>query len=133
MGDSLHGRAEEIRAIHEELDDLGRRLARHRSNDREQNLRAETMAAVEDRESHGSSPVQGSVECCKRGVVLPRGLTDRRTNHDLKDLVFAKARRPHRGNVIIGNLVGAPGDLVGQCARRSGRPCIVEGGAALHA
>jgi hypothetical protein len=54
----------------------------------------------------------GGVKGRKRSVVLPRGLTDRRANHDLKNLVLAKARCTRRNNILIGDLVGVVHDLV---------------------
>src|SRR5262249_50184604 len=53
-------------------------------------------------------------------VVLSRGLPDRGTHDDLKDLVLAETRCPGRGDVFVGDLVSMVGDLVNQCAQRLG-------------
>src|SRR5258707_7647502 len=49
----LAKRTEELGTVHDQLDDLGCRLARDRADDREQGLDAETVAAIEDGEAHG--------------------------------------------------------------------------------
>src|SRR5262245_5466217 len=55
MDESLHRRAVEIGAVHHQLDGVRYRLARDRANEREQRLRSETVAPIEDREAHDHS------------------------------------------------------------------------------
>jgi hypothetical protein len=76
---------------------------------------------------------QGTVESCKRSIMLSHSLTNRRAHHDLKDLVFAEARRPHGNNVLVDDRVGVVHDLVEQRACGHGRVCIIEGSAAMDA
>src|SRR5262249_25856815 len=51
----LHRRAVEIGAVHDQLDGVRYWLARDRANEREQDLDAEPMPAVEDRKAHAHS------------------------------------------------------------------------------
>src|SRR5262249_39784788 len=51
----LHRRAIEIGAVHDQLDGVRYRLARDRANEREQDLDAEPVPAVEDRKAHAHS------------------------------------------------------------------------------
>src|SRR5262249_26681982 len=52
LGDSLHWPAVEIGAVLDELDDIEHRLSRDCVNEREQGLRAQAVAAIQDREAH---------------------------------------------------------------------------------
>src|SRR5580700_3310249 len=52
VGDLLHVRAVKIGPIQDQLDGVHDRLARYRADEREQGLRAETVAVIEDREAH---------------------------------------------------------------------------------
>src|SRR5260370_40614094 len=77
--------------------------------------------------SHGKS--QG----VERRLILPRGLTDGGAYHELEDLILARARRLHRGDVLVGDPCRLSGDLVDQRAERLGEPCVLEGGAPISA
>src|SRR5262249_20499633 len=58
--DLLHRRAEKIGAVPDQLDDLGHGVARDGANEHEQDLRSETVAAIEDREAHAHSVLVAS-------------------------------------------------------------------------
>src|SRR5258708_16166870 len=77
--------------------------------------------------SHGKS--QG----VERRLILPRGLTDGGAYHELEDLILARARRLHRGDVLVGDPCRLSGDLVDQRAERLGEPCVLEGSAPISA
>src|SRR5262245_33676707 len=62
-----------------------------------------------------------------------RVLTDRRAHHELEDLILTGARRPRRGDVLVGDLVGVLGDLVVQHRQRLSEACVVKRGAAQSA
>src|SRR5262249_33805907 len=79
------------------------------------------------------TPLDRGFEGRDRRIVLPCGLANRGAHHDLEDLVLAEARCPRRGDVLVGDLGGLPGDLADQGARRLGEPRIVERGAAQDA
>src|SRR5262249_7403791 len=64
-------------------------------------------------------------------LVLPRGLADRGADHELEDLVFGEAGHSNGCDVIVGDLVGVPGDLLDYPAHGLWQSCVVEGGAAL--
>jgi hypothetical protein len=77
------------------------------------------------------SPFSRGLEGIERRVVLPRGLADRGTHHDLENLVLAEARCCHCSDVLVGDRVSALGDFVDQCPERLGESGIVERRAAL--
>jgi len=52
-------------------------------------------------------------------------LPDRGAHHDLKDLVFTEARRPHGGDVLVGDLIGMPGNLVDERTEGFGEAAVV--------
>src|SRR5262245_27273207 len=56
VGDLLQQRAEEIRAVPHDLQDIGDGLAADCADECEQGLRPETVAAIEDREAHSAYP-----------------------------------------------------------------------------
>src|SRR5262249_10052798 len=55
VGDPLHRLAVEVGAVLDQLDDVEYRLTRDRPNEREQSPRTQTVAAIEDRETHARS------------------------------------------------------------------------------
>src|SRR5260370_42672881 len=62
----------------------------------------------------------GLGEGVERRLILPRGWTNGSTYHELDDLILARARRLHGGDVLVGNPCGLSGDLVDQRAERLG-------------
>src|SRR5574341_299846 len=71
--------------------------------------------------------LQGS----ERRIVLPRGLADGGTHHELEYLVLARPRCPRSGDVLVGDFGGVLCHRVDQHAQRLGEPCVIERGAAL--
>ena len=102
-------------------------------NKRKQHFRAETVAAIEDLQTHAHSffASHGLSQGFERRLILPRGLTDGGAYHELEDLILALARRLHGGDVLVGDPCRLPGDLVDQRAERLGEPCVIECGAPL--
>src|SRR6185503_16172615 len=73
-----------------------------------------------------SLPPRRCLEGRERCRMLAHRLSDGATNHQLEDLVLREARRTRRGDVLIGNLVGLPHDLVDQCPQRGEEAHVVE-------
>src|SRR5260370_33843300 len=73
----------------------------------------------------------GLVQGFERRLILPRGLTDGGTYHELEDLILALARRLHGGDVLVGDPCRLPGELVGQSAQRRRQPLVFQVRAAL--
>jgi hypothetical protein len=80
-----------------------------------------------------SVPPGRSIEGHQRRIMLPQCLTDRRTDHELEDLVLPQAGAPNPANVFVGDAMGVPGDLVDQRAKRLRKPSVVECGTPLGA
>ena len=53
-------------------------------------------------------------------------------HHDLKDLIFAKARIPHGSDVLVGNSTGMFRNLVDKCSCWFSEATVVERGAAIE-
>src|SRR5262245_52472684 len=77
------------------------------------------------------SPSGCSLDGSECRLVLTCGLTNRSADKELEDLVFGEACDSNRLDIIVGDLVGVPRDLLDQPAPRLWQSCVAEGGAAL--
>src|SRR6266567_7073 len=77
--------------------------------------------------SHGLS--QG----VERRLILPRGLTDGGADHELEELILARARRQNGGDVLVGDPCRLSGDLVDQRAQWLDEARVLECSAPLRA
>src|SRR5262249_54241465 len=68
---------------------------------------------------------------CECRLVLPCGLADRGADDELEDLVFGEAGHSNGRDIIVGDLVGVPGDLLDHAAQRLWQSSCFEGRAAL--
>src|SRR5260370_17671289 len=72
-------------------------------------------------------------EDVERRPRLSRGLTDGSADHELEELILARARCQNDGDVLVGDPCRLPGDLVDQRAERLGEPGVFECGTPLRA
>src|SRR5262245_59013532 len=77
------------------------------------------------------SPSGCGLNSCECRFVLPCGLSDRGADDEFEDLVFGEAGHSNRGDIVVGDLVGVPRDLLDHAAHRLWQSCVVEGGAAF--
>src|SRR5260370_40442640 len=72
-------------------------------------------------------------EDVERRLILSRGLTDGSADHELEELILARARCQNDGDVLVGDPCRLPGDLVDQRAERLGEPGVFACGTPLGA
>jgi len=63
-------------------------------------------------------PSRCGLNSCECRLVLPGGLTDGRADYELEDLVFGEAGRSNGRDILVGDLVGVPDDLLDQSTHR---------------
>jgi hypothetical protein len=64
------------------------------------------------------SPSGDGLNSCECRFVLPCGLADRSADDKLEDLVFGEAGRSNGRDILVGDLVGVPDDLLDQSTHR---------------